>query len=228
VTAHVRHEAFDHTVPAKIVFVRDRSNRKKWIAIVCTDTTLSEDEIIALYGKRWDIEPFHKRDYAILTIAKELGVRSCDIANLKLNDIRWESYEICFQQSKTGVELILPLEPFVGNAIAEYILNGRPKTDSQHIFVRSRAPHTNMTRISDIIIRYAPRNRFEKFSGFHSFRRGLLSSLLNAGIPVDTAKNIAGQTRIDSIKPYARISGVRLKSCALNLSGMESTREVLQ
>ncbi|MEA1974818.1 MAG: hypothetical protein U9N10_04565, partial [Bacillota bacterium] len=42
-------------INAKIVFVRDRNNSKKWIAIISTDLELTEEEIIASYGKRWSI-----------------------------------------------------------------------------------------------------------------------------------------------------------------------------
>jgi hypothetical protein len=45
---------------ARIVYVRDRAKRKNWIAFLCTDLTLSEDQIIELYGKRWGIEVFFK------------------------------------------------------------------------------------------------------------------------------------------------------------------------
>jgi hypothetical protein len=48
------------TVPAKIVCIRNRSNKKEWLALICTDTELSEEEIIRIYGKRWDIEVFFK------------------------------------------------------------------------------------------------------------------------------------------------------------------------
>jgi hypothetical protein len=78
VTVEVRHEDFEKTTPAKIVFVRDRSNRKKWIALISTDITLSEDQIIALYGKRWDIEPFHKVLKSTLRLTKEFQLRSFD------------------------------------------------------------------------------------------------------------------------------------------------------
>ncbi len=47
-------------IPAKIVYVRNRSNRKDWLALICTDTELSEEDIIQTYGKRWDIEVFFK------------------------------------------------------------------------------------------------------------------------------------------------------------------------
>jgi len=46
------------TLDVRIVFVRDRNNRKKWIAIISTDLSLSEEEIVQTYGKRWDIEVF--------------------------------------------------------------------------------------------------------------------------------------------------------------------------
>ena len=45
---------------ARIIYVRDRAKRKKWIAFLCTDTKLSEEQIIELYGKRWSIEVFFK------------------------------------------------------------------------------------------------------------------------------------------------------------------------
>ena len=44
----------------KIVFVRDRKNSRKWLTLLSTDTNLSEEEIIRIYGKRWDIEVFFK------------------------------------------------------------------------------------------------------------------------------------------------------------------------
>jgi hypothetical protein len=48
------------TMDARIVFVRDINNRKNWIAFLSTDTELSEEQIIELYGKRWSIEVFFK------------------------------------------------------------------------------------------------------------------------------------------------------------------------
>ena len=78
VSVHIRHDDFPETVPAKLVFVRDRNNRKKWIALVSTDTALSPEEIITLYGKRWDIEPFHKVLKSCLRLTSEFQFRSFD------------------------------------------------------------------------------------------------------------------------------------------------------
>jgi hypothetical protein len=64
-------------VMAKIVFVRDR-NSKKWLALLSTDTTLTAEEIIKLYGRRWDIEVFFKMAKSFLKLAKEFQSRSFD------------------------------------------------------------------------------------------------------------------------------------------------------
>ena len=44
---------------ARIVFVRDRRRRKKWLALLTTDIDLPEEEVIRIYGKRWNIEVFN-------------------------------------------------------------------------------------------------------------------------------------------------------------------------
>jgi IS4 transposase len=78
VSVQIRHNDYEETVPATIVFVRNKKNRKEWLAILSTDTSLSEDEIIALYGKRWDIEPFFKVRESALRLTKEFQIRSFD------------------------------------------------------------------------------------------------------------------------------------------------------
>ena len=64
-------------VAAKIVFVRDRS-KKSWLGILSTDTELSDEEIVRLYGRRWDIEVFFKMSKSFLNLAKECQSRSFD------------------------------------------------------------------------------------------------------------------------------------------------------
>jgi hypothetical protein len=75
----VVHKDTDKSAFARIVFVRDKGNRKKWCAIISTDISLSEEEIIQLYGKRWDIEVFFKMCKSYLKLAKEFEGRSFDM-----------------------------------------------------------------------------------------------------------------------------------------------------
>jgi len=65
-------------IPAKVVYVRNRSNRKEYLCIISTDTSLSEEDIIRIYGKRWDIEVFFKFCKSYLKLSKECRSLSFD------------------------------------------------------------------------------------------------------------------------------------------------------
>ena len=65
-------------IPAKVVYVRNRSKRNDYLCLISTDTTLDEEEIIRIYGKRWDIEVFFKVCKSYLRLCKECNSLSFD------------------------------------------------------------------------------------------------------------------------------------------------------
>lgn len=65
-------------IPAKIVCVRNKANRKDWLALLCTNPDLSEEEIVRIYGKRWQIEVFFKTCKSMLNLIGECHSLSYD------------------------------------------------------------------------------------------------------------------------------------------------------
>lgn len=62
---------------AKLVFVRGR-RKKDWLALLSTDINLPNEDIVRIYGKRWDIEVFFKMAKQHLKLAKEIQCRDYD------------------------------------------------------------------------------------------------------------------------------------------------------
>jgi len=60
------------------VFVKNRNKKSDWLAILSTDITLSDEEIVRIYGKRWDIEVFFKMIKQCLNLNKEVSLRNFD------------------------------------------------------------------------------------------------------------------------------------------------------
>ena len=62
-------------IPLKLVFVRNRNKKKDYLVLASTDTTLSEEDIIQTYGKRWAIEVYFKmcKQYLRLTKCQSLS-----------------------------------------------------------------------------------------------------------------------------------------------------------
>lgn len=67
-----------HSIDAGIVCVRNRINRKDWLVLICTDMSLREEDIIRIYGKRWDIEVFFKTCKSFLNFGSEYHGLSYD------------------------------------------------------------------------------------------------------------------------------------------------------
>jgi site-specific recombinase XerD len=169
-----------------------------------------------------------KRDYAIMIIAAKTGLRATDIINLKLNNVNWRSNEIRIVQQKTGNALSLPLEAEVGNAIADYLLNARPESISEFIFIKHYNPlqsfsrqtataivkkHMQLAGIDDTII---------PLRGMHSFRRSFGKSLLESSVPLDMINELLGHADMNSSRPYLAIDENGLRNCALGLVLVET------
>ncbi len=65
---------------AKLVFVRRRNREDgvKWLALLCTNLSLPDEEVVRIYGKRWDIEVFFKMAKHYLKLDSEMQVRDFD------------------------------------------------------------------------------------------------------------------------------------------------------
>lgn len=177
--------------------------------------------------------PKGKRDYAIILLGVVTGLRAGDIARLKLSDIDWKNGEIKIVQTKTGVSLALPLTQDVGEAIQDYILQGRQQSESDAVFLRHHVPFqafADGVAIGDMYDDYRkraglPREAFDG-KGFHSLRRAAGKNMVTSGVPVTTVAQVLGHGNIDSTKKYISLDSHHLKECALDFTGIE--QEVAQ
>ncbi len=109
-----------------------------------------------------------KRDTAICRLLLETGLRAIDVCALRLKDIDWEKDCISIIQNKTKKPLILPLRASYGNDIADYILNERPGSGSDHVFLKTFAP---FGRLGTGIV-YEILKKLEELAGIKKRRKG--------------------------------------------------------
>lgn len=68
-----------HGIPVKIVFIKNRNNKREWLAILSTDIYLEDSEVVRIYGMRWSIEVFFKSTKSLLKLGSEFQGRSYDM-----------------------------------------------------------------------------------------------------------------------------------------------------
>jgi len=194
----------------------------------------TEDESDALLSAIDTSTPLGKRDFAIMKLALGTGLRGEDIFGLRLTDIDWRKYEISVVQSKTGTHIALPLLPDVGNAVADYILNARPKADSPYVFLRHRKPHNWLgdgPTGALIIERYQNDAGLSFVAGdgktFHAFRRTVGARLIRAEVPLPSVAQQLGHKRIESTKRYIPLNDDMLRVCCMDISDYATKKEGL-
>lgn len=187
-------------------------------------TVWTVDEVKRLLGVIDRGSPTGKRDYAIILLVAQLGLRTTDVQNLKLENINWEESRVEFIQQKTSVTVSLPMMEDLGLAIIDYLQYGRPKTDAPYVFVKHLSPYEKMENGYHILTQYLIKAgiKLEKSKphGLHSLRHTLASRLLEQDVPLEVISSILGHSTVESTKPYLHIDIDHLRRCAL------SSREV--
>lgn len=91
----------EQKIPAKIVCVRNKQNKKDWVAFICTNPDLSEEEIIRIYGKRWQIEVFFKTCKSYLQLISECHSLSYDALTAHVAIVFTRYLMIAIEQRRT-------------------------------------------------------------------------------------------------------------------------------
>lgn len=189
-------------------------------------SALCPEEINAvLKTTRMDRSPKGLRDYAILMLLSTYGLRAGEVTQLQLDDIDWHADRICIRHTKTGSQSFLPLLPSVGEALLEYLVRGRPRTDAREVFIRTRAPYQGFDCGSTL---YTPiRRRLDAAGvepagkhGPHTFRHACAVSLLRAGVPPKAIGDVLGHRSAASLTAYLKLNTEELRGVALEIPGV--------
>jgi integrase/recombinase XerD len=162
--------------------------------------------------------PIGTRDRAILLLLARLGLRAGDIFRLRLGDIDWKEAGIRVA-GKGRRQSSLPLTQEIGDAIVAYIKDGRPQTDVDALFIRSRAPFRALAShcaISMVVIQAMRRAGVTCPSrgAAHVLRHSIASSMLRQGASLQEIAGVLRHRSIATTEIYAKIDVVALRQIA--------------
>jgi site-specific recombinase XerD len=193
-------------------------------------TTYDEAEISSMIAAVDRASPTGKRDYVILLLAAEYGWRSKDIVSLRFNQIDWDRNVINYNQSKTDTPVEYPLLASIGNAIIDYVKNGRPDAGSDTVVVAAesgkKGKPLSPSTVHSVVTRYMRKadiaNWNKKKHGAHSLRHSLASNMLKKNISMQTISTVIGHQRTETTKIYLSIDVDKLRQCTLPVPELNS------
>lgn len=175
---------------------------------------ISRDDAEALLASCDRRRPAGRRDYAVLVTLLRLGLRAGEAAALALEDIDWRAGEITVH-GKGRRDERLPLPADAGQAIAAYLIRGRPATRHREVFVRLVAPAGPLTRGGiSFIVRRACRRAAVPPVGAHRLRHTTACQMAEAGVPLTEIGQVLRRKSLASTANYARVSVTELRKLA--------------
>ena len=158
-----------------------------------------------------------RRSYAIIRCALDLGLRSGEIAGLRIADIDWRAGTVTLKGTKSLRQDILPLPMETGQALADYLQHERPVSTSNSVFVMHRGDHDRGITAGAVrgVIRSAYRRIGLKHTRSHALRHAFACRLVERGSSLKEVADLLRHRSLNSTLIYAKLDTPKLVAVAL-------------
>ena len=179
--------------------------------------SLAPDQVESLLDSCDRSTEIGRRDHAILQLLARLGLRAGEVVRLTLDDLNWDEGTVTVS-GKGGRREALPLPREAGEALAEYLLRGRPACATRVVFLRVQAPRRGFrssAAICDVVRRGLARAGIDPpFKGSHLLRHSLACNMLRNGASLEDIGQILRHRHPDTTQIYARVDFEALRPLA--------------
>lgn len=174
---------------------------------------ISKADARALLGSCDRRSSLGRRDYAIIVTLLRLGLRRCELAALRLEDIDWRAGELIVRGKRACFDR-LPIPADVGEAIASY-LQRRSRSERREVFLQARAPFEPIAAGTVAsTVRRACRRAGVPEVGSHRLRHTAACDMVAAQVPLVQIAQVLRHHSLQSTSIYARVDLERLRQLA--------------
>jgi integrase len=159
-----------------------------------------------------------RRDFAILLTLMTYGVRAGQLRGLRLEDVHWRDAQISFPSAKRGRPINAPLTAAVGDALLQYIREGRPNSAARQVFLSSDPPFQPLaaTSVYNVVSRAFRLSAIASpHRGSHAIRHAWATRALGQGQRLKTIADLLGHKSIESTRIYTKVDYTQLRSVGL-------------
>lgn len=177
---------------------------------------LNRDEVARLLKFHDRSKNVGMRNYAILLVLVRLGLRASEVCALTLDDVDWRGGTVIVH-GKGGRQDRLPLPRDVGKALATYLREARPVSESRRVFLTHRAPRRPLVRagVGTVVARALRRTGLRQRGSAHLLRHSMAAEMLNRGASLAEVGEVLRHETTSTTEIYAKVRVEALRKLAL-------------
>ena len=183
----------------------------------------SWDDVKHLFNAMQSQQASDIRDRVIIMLFAIYGLRSGEVATLRLEDIDWENNQVKITRKKQRRSQIYPLIPVVGNALIQYLRSVRPRCSHREVFLTLKAPikPLSISGLSHLVSKRIKKLGIHTLHrGSHALRHACATHLLSEGFSLKEIGDHLGHRSTSATRIYAKVDLQNLREvAAFNFGG---------
>ena len=177
---------------------------------------MTPTEVEKLIGSFDTTTPLGARNHAIILLMARLGLRTAEVASLRVADLDWSRGRLSIL-GKGGIRGSLPLPQEVGDAILRYFASRLPSELGEYVFIRSVPPRRPLaTRSISNMFSIAAQSAGikQRFFGAHVLRHSLAINMLAGGAFLEQIGAVLRHRSLETTAIYAKVDVSALRRIA--------------
>lgn len=158
--------------------------------------------------------PFRERDYCILTLFLNCGLRISELIGLNISDLRGDQLRVLGKGNK---ERILYLNPACVQAIQDYIAarNQERAIDKNALFLSRRRTRISKAAVEKLVKKYLLKAGLDSTQySPHKLRHTAATLMLQNGVDVRTLQELLGHENLNTTQIYTHVTNENLRLAA--------------
>lgn len=197
--------------------LRDAVSRLPRWSLVPLPKALPAEQAARIVGSCDRSTSAGRRDFAILVLLSRMGLRGCEIARLRLEDLDWRAGEVIVRGKRDAHERV-PLPVDVGEALVDYLTHARRAVADRHVFLTAIRPFVPLKQeeygiVGRIVARASERAGLGRV-GVHRLRHTVATEALRAGASLEEIASLLRHRDYVTTMGYAKVDWDRLRELA--------------
>ncbi len=159
------------------------------------------------YTKMLSLAGSNVRDYAILQVFLQTGVRVSELCNLRLDDVNFEGRALLVRAGKGGGAREIELEKKVLHALKNY-LAARPRILDDHLFLNRDGEPLGERGVRKLVVKYVNAAQITKKASCHSLRHTFATYKAQRGVSSFRLKEWLGHRNLNTTEIYVHLGKV--------------------
>jgi site-specific recombinase XerD len=153
----------------------------------------------------------NERDFAIVTLFLQSGLRVSELVNLRLSDVDFESREITVRQGKGRKDRVVPLVGQALEALKAYLAVREVSPEYDNVFLARNRTSMDQRTVRYRIQKYYKEAGIRKKASVHTLRHTFATHQIHNGLKINQLKDVLGHKKMETTYKYVHLDRTNLR-----------------